>query len=77
MSVDHFVVYPWNMGLCLDFDFALRDYLHIPPPPPFTSQAADATLQTSDRSPEQLNRFILVSIHSATCQHGDGREGRL
>lgn len=37
-------------------------------------QTADATLQTLDKPPEQLNRFILVSIHPVTCQHGDGRE---
>lgn len=45
--------------------------------PSFTSQTADATLQTLDRPPEQLNRFILVFIHPATCQHGGRREGWL
>lgn len=30
-----------------------------------------------NKPPEQLNWFILVSIHPGTCQDGDGREGRL
>lgn len=50
---------------------------HTISPTFFNSQTADATLQTLDKPPEQLNRLILFSVHPATCQHGDGREGRL
>lgn len=69
----HGLVLTYQMSgvlLCLTCTFHL-------PPPSFTSQTADATPQTLDRPPEQLNRFILVSIYPATCQHGSEREGRL
>jgi len=74
------VLYIHGHGLVLTYQmsgFLLRfEGLHSTSPASFTSQTADATLQTLDKPHEQLNRFILVSIYPAACQHGDGREGR-
>lgn len=39
-------------------------------PPSSSSQTADATLQTSDKPPEQLNRFLLQILSHASVQTG-------